>query len=82
MPITAVDAQPGMGVIGSDDNDLGRLDHMNGAHAVKLAQQDSTADGKHHWIPNTSVESVSDGKLKLNISSSDAIEQRQAEAQS
>jgi len=77
MLITRSDIQPDMEVIGSDEGYVGRVDHMDGANAIKLARKDKASNGRHHWIPLKWVESVSAGKLRLNISSSDAFEQWQ-----
>ena len=77
MMITTSDIQPGMEVTGADDKHVGKVDHMDGAEAIKLARQDSTADGKHHWIPLKWVESVEGQTLKLRLSAADAMDQWQ-----
>ena len=72
------EVQADMEVLGSDGKHVGKVDHMDGADVIKLARQDSKADGEHHWIPLAWVDSVEGDKLKLRLSADDAMEQWQS----
>lgn len=58
-----------MTVVGSDDVQLGRVDHIEGEKAVKLAKDGS---GQHHYIPIDWIRSVDD-KVHLDRPGSQAM---------
>ena len=39
---------------------------MEGADRIKLARTDRDANGEHHYIPLSWVDTVEDGKIKLH----------------
>ena len=51
---------------------VGTVDHMDGENYIKLNKKDS-ADGKHHWIPVSWVESVDDKAVYLNKTQSEVM---------
>lgn len=62
--------QPGirehMEVIGSDGGHVGRVDHVVGDD-IELAMFDWAAGLKHHLIPRTWVEEVTEDQVRLNL---------------
>ncbi len=59
--------QPHMPVVGSDKEEVGTVDHLDGTDTIKLSKSDS-ADGKHHWIPLEWVDTVEDDSVVLTLS--------------
>ena len=57
---------------GSPGVHVGTVDHMDGENYIKLNKKDS-ADGKHHWIPVSWVESVDDKAVYLNKTQSEVM---------
>ena len=55
-----------MEVVGSDGGHVGKVDHVQGEQ-IELAKLDFGSGLKHHLIPITWVETVQDGKLRLNM---------------
>lgn len=51
---------------------VGTVDHLDGENYIKLNKKDS-ADGKHHWIPVSWVESVDDKAVYLNKTQSEVM---------
>jgi len=51
------DIKEHMEVIGSDNEHVGIVDHLDGDR-IKLTHHDSQADGKHHFLPLTAIASV------------------------
>lgn len=37
-----------MPVVGSDTNEIGKVDHLDSGETIKLTRDDN---GNHHWIP-------------------------------
>lgn len=66
-------------VIGSDDAHVGTVDHMEGSDRIKLARRDPNADGVHHYIPLAWVDSVEDGRVRLNKTGEEAEAEWQGE---
>jgi hypothetical protein len=66
-----------MEVVGSDDKHVGTVDHMEGSDRIKLAKDDPTAGGKHHFIDIDSVKFV-DEKVHLDIPSTKAMNEWKA----
>ena len=56
-----------MEVIGSDGGHVGKVDQIMG-NDIELAKFDFGSGFKHHLIPMTWVEKVSDDKVCLNLS--------------
>lgn len=54
-----------MEILGSDGEHVGTVDRLDGAR-MKLTRTDPAAGGEHHFIHVDSVESVEDGKVRLN----------------
>ncbi|HEX8464220.1 MAG TPA: DUF2171 domain-containing protein [Abditibacterium sp.] len=65
--------QEHMEVVGSDGAHVGIVDHLDGER-IKLTRHDSNADGKHHFLPLSSVASVGEF-VTLSMSASDAMAQ-------
>jgi len=72
--VSASDIRKDMEVVGSDEKHVGRVDHMDGSQTIKLAKQDSAADGQHHHIPIDWVDRIEDQKACLNISADEAMQ--------
>jgi hypothetical protein len=49
--------KPHMPVVGSENRQLGTVDHVEGHSSIKLTKDDS---GQHHYIPLSWVTSVDD----------------------
>jgi hypothetical protein len=60
-----------MDVVGSDDQHVGTVDHVEGQR-IKLARKDSSSEGKHHYIGLDKVSSVQDGRVRLACSVQEA----------
>ena len=61
--MTNIEIRPHMPVLGSDNVEIGRVDHYDGDRIVKLARDD---DALHHYIPVTWVHTV-DYAVHLNM---------------
>jgi len=68
----SLDIREHMEVVGSDDQHVGTVDHMEGSTRIKLTKDDPAADGKHHFIDIDSVQFV-DEKVHLNKPSKEAM---------
>jgi len=62
-----------MEVVGSDGEHVGTVDHL----AIKLTKSDPTAYGEHHILSLDMVDSVEDGKLVLNVTAEEAMDEEQ-----
>ncbi len=60
-----------MEVVGSDGQHVGTVDKL----ALKLTKSDS-ADGVHHILPLSTVESIEGNKLVLNIPAAEAAQEQ------
>jgi hypothetical protein len=60
-----------MEVIGSDGGHVGRVDHVRGQE-IELAKLDLGGGLKHHMIPVSWVEDVSDDKVRLSMTKDEA----------
>ena len=49
-----------MEVVGSCGKHVGTVDHLDENDTIKLTKNDPDADGVHHYIPQSWVESVDD----------------------
>ena len=65
MMVQPADIREHMEVIGSDGGHVGRVDHVLGDE-IELAKLDLGSGFRHHLIPITWVESIEDGKVRLN----------------
>ena len=68
-----------MEVLGSNGKHVGTVDHMDGTSRIKLAKNDPSAGGKHHFISTAWVDHV-DTQVHLNKTSQDAMKSWQAAA--
>lgn len=71
--IQSSQVQPHMEVIGSDNEHVGTVDHLDPNDSIKLTRTDMDADGSHHWIPLSWAESIDNGRLKLGRSAKEAF---------
>ena len=60
-----------MEVVGSDGGHVGKVDHVLGGE-IELSKLDLGAGFKHHLIPITWVEQVSERKVRLSLTKDDA----------
>ena len=58
-------------VVGSDGGHVGRVDHVLGDQ-IELAKMDLAGGFKHHMIPVSWVNNVSDDKVQLSITKDEA----------
>lgn len=71
-------AREGMDVVGSDGEHVGKVDHVDGDR-LKLAKNDRDADGKHHYVPCSWLQTVEGNQVRLNITSEQAKQNWQGE---
>lgn len=64
--------KPEMPVVCSQDGQFATVDHLEGANSIKLNRDES---GEHHYIPLDWVVSTEDGKVKIDRSGEEAMEQ-------
>jgi hypothetical protein len=65
-----------MKVIGSDQQPVGTVDHVEGDR-IKLARSDPQAGGRHHYIPAEWIERVDGDRLIVRQSAREACAQWQ-----
>jgi hypothetical protein len=53
-----------MDVVGSDDQHVGTVDHIEGQR-IKLTRKDPSTEGEHHYVGLDKVSSVQDGRVRL-----------------
>lgn len=70
--INADTIKPDMPVVCSLDGQFAEVDHMEGANTIKLKRDEA---GEHHYIPLSWVVSTEDGKVKIDRSGDDAMEE-------
>ena len=70
--INANTIKPDMPVVCSLDGQFAEVDHLEGANTIKLKRDE---DGEHHYIPLDWVVSTEDGKVKIDRSGAEAMEQ-------
>ena len=63
---------PDMPVVCSLDGQFAEVDHMEGSDTIKLKRDEA---GDHHYIPLSWVVSTDDGKVKIDRSGEDAMQQ-------
>lgn len=62
-----------MEVLGSDDEHVGTVDHLDDQGRIKLTKSDSS-DGKHHFLDAGLVDHV-DEHVHLNVTAEEAMEE-------
>jgi hypothetical protein len=67
-----------MPVLGSDGSHVGTIDHLEG-NRLKLARNDPSAGGQHHYIDLDQVQSVDDGRVRLRMPADEARRSWQTE---
>ncbi|PPD17976.1 MAG: hypothetical protein CTY27_02710, partial [Methylotenera sp.] len=70
--INANTIKPDMPVVCSLDGQFAEVDHMEGSDTIKLKRDDAS---HHHYIPLDWVVSTVDGKVKIDRSGEDAMQQ-------
>ena len=70
--MNAMEITEHMKVVGSDGEQVGTVDSVEGNH-IKLPKNDPRADGNHHYLPLDQIESVGDGQVQLLMTAEDAI---------
>jgi hypothetical protein len=70
--INTDEIKPEMPVVCSQDGQFAVVDHMEGTGSIKLNKDDS---GQHHYIPLTWVTSTADGKVKIDRSGEQAMQE-------
>ena len=63
-----------MDVVGSDDQHVGTVDHLEGQR-IKLTRKDPSAQGEHHYIGLDMVSSIQDGRVRLTCTAEQARQQ-------
>ncbi|HCK30633.1 MAG TPA: hypothetical protein DHW29_10890, partial [Acinetobacter ursingii] len=56
--INVQDIQQHAEVVGSDHQHVGTVDHLDGQDKIKLAKNDQSANGQHHYIPTQWVQQI------------------------
>jgi hypothetical protein len=69
--INSSDIREHMEVVGSDDKHVGRVDHVMGDQ-IELAKLDLGNGMKHHLIPVSWVDFVSEDKVRLSCTQDEA----------
>ncbi len=62
---------PGMEVVGSDRQHVGRVDAIEGQR-MKLSKADPLAGGEHHYLHVDVADVVADGRVVLNRTAAQA----------
>jgi hypothetical protein len=60
-----------MDVVGSDDEHVGTVDHLE-EQRIKLTRKDPSAGGEHHFVALDMVSSVEDGRVRLSCTAEQA----------
>lgn len=60
-----------MDVVGSDDQHVGTVDHVEGQR-IKLTRKDPGAGGEHHYVGLDMVSDIQDGRVRLNCTADQA----------
>jgi hypothetical protein len=63
-----------MDVVGSDNQHVGTVDHVEGQR-IKLTRKDPSAGGEHHYIGLEMVSSIQDGRVRLTCTAEQARQQ-------
>lgn len=63
-----------MEVVGSDGGHVGTVDKLDGKR-IKLTKKDPAAGGEHHFIHLDSVDGVDGGRVRLNRTAAQAMDE-------
>jgi hypothetical protein len=63
-----------MEVIGSDEQHVGTVDHIDGQR-IKLTRKDSGGEGGHRYLDLSMVSSVQEGRVRLSCTADQARQQ-------
>jgi hypothetical protein len=69
--INTQNIKPEMPVVCSQDGQFATVDHMEGDNCIKLKKDQN---GQHHYIPTSWVESIEDGKVKVDRPGEEAMQ--------
>lgn len=75
--INVQDIQQHAEVVGSDHQHVGTVDHLDGQDKIKLAKNDQSANGQHHYIPTQWVQQIQGNQVVLNKTADQAFQQWQ-----
>ncbi|MFW1691438.1 DUF2171 domain-containing protein [Acinetobacter ursingii] len=75
--INVQDIQQHAEVIGSDHQHVGTVDHLDGQDKIKLAKNDQSANGQHHYIPTQWVQQIQGNQVVLNKTADQVFQQWQ-----
>ena len=64
--------KPEMPVVCSQDGQFATVDHLEGSNSIKLNKDES---GQHHYIPLDWVVSTVNGKVKIDRSGEEAMQE-------
>ena len=75
--ISVQDIQQHAEVVGSDHQHVGTVDHLDGQDKIKLAKNDQSANGQHHYIPTQWVQQIQGNQVVLNKTADQVFQQWQ-----
>ncbi|MPW43862.1 DUF2171 domain-containing protein [Acinetobacter guerrae] len=75
--INVQDIQHHAEVVGSDHQHVGTVDHLDGQDKIKLAKNDQSANGQHHYIPTQWVQQIQGNQVILNKTADQVFQQWQ-----
>jgi hypothetical protein len=75
--INVQDIQQHAEVVGSDHQHVGTVDHLDGQDKIKLAKNDQSANGQHHYIPTQWVQQIQGNQVVLNKTTDQVFQQWQ-----
>ena len=75
--INEQDIQQHAEVVGSDHQHVGTVDHLDGQDKIKLAKNDQSANGQHHYIPTQWVQQSQGNQVVLNKTADQVFQQWQ-----
>ena len=75
--INVQDIQQHAEVVGSDHQHVGTVDHLDGQDKIKLAKNDQSANGQHHYIPTQWVQQIQGNQVVLNKTADQVLQQWQ-----
>ena len=71
MTINVSEIREHMNVVGSDGGHVGTVDRIEGDR-IKLTKSDPAAQGMHHYIELSQIDSVKDGEVCLSQKAAEA----------
>ncbi|MFW2123954.1 DUF2171 domain-containing protein [Acinetobacter ursingii] len=75
--INVQDIQQHAEVVSSDHQHVGTVDHLDGQDKIKLAKNDQSANGQHHYIPTQWVQQIQGNQVVLNKTAEQVFQQWQ-----